>query len=116
LLAVDDANLRTYWDDRGVVLIGATPAGIGPRLATLARSQALSWGGLFTLVTLIAAALRMSPRIGWGGAAIALLVAGTLAALHLAAAEPVATLALALLVLGVVLELRDRWKPRPRLS
>jgi hypothetical protein len=114
LLAVDDANLRTYWDDRGGVLVGATPAGVGSRLTTLARTQLLTWGGLFALVTLLAAALRMSPRIGWGGAAAALLVAGTLATLRIAVAEQVATLALALLVLGVVLELRDRWKPLAR--
>ncbi|MEI6665001.1 MAG: hypothetical protein WCL53_02470 [Chloroflexota bacterium] len=117
LLAVDDANLRTYWDDRGGLLVGARPLSLGEHLTLFVREQAFTWSGLFVLMTLAATAVRMSPRIAWGAAAVALLVAATLATLHLAAAESASALALALLVLGAVLEVRDRrfsaW-PSPR--
>ncbi|RLT28233.1 MAG: hypothetical protein DWI48_01025 [Chloroflexi bacterium] len=111
LLAVDDANLRTYWDDRGSLLIGARPLSLGEHLGTFVREQAFTWSGLFVVMTLAAAAVRMSPRIAWGAAAVALLLAAVLATLHIAAAEPVTALALALLVLGAVLEVRDRRLP-----
>ncbi len=80
-------------------------------LGTFVREQAFTWSGLFVVMTLAAAAVRMSPRIAWGAAAVALLLAAVLATLHIAAAEPVTALALALLVLGAVLEVRDRRLP-----
>lgn len=111
LIAVDDSDLRTYWDDRGNLTIAEAPLTAGGRAARFVRTELLTWGFVLFVLGVAAVAVRVSPRAAWGAAAGVLVLAGLLATLNLGGAEAASALAFYLLLLGAVLEGRERFAP-----